>query len=137
MMVSQWTPETHCQTLAPQALGGTTAGTQPVSKIEVEYTPLLGGIAIRLSCADTTWKEGFGADSLFLHVYQQNTPRSGEMAEIYSVEAGQNMTLQKTLLGLKPGATYNAQFLLSNADALIFYASPTQTVQTRTTADPI
>jgi hypothetical protein len=131
-MQTQFSTVVSCRTKHPDGFadGDGDGSDHPSGAISFEIVPLLGGFCARLNCPKRGWKNLFGASQIRLTYFEILPGSTVNNVEIYTVESGQNFTLQKTVLGLEETRDYRVRFLLINADNVPVFASTLHDVKT-------
>jgi hypothetical protein len=97
--------------------------------VAVALHPLLRGFVARLSCPVEGWSKTYGARQIRLDYYTDSADFEPQSVEIYTVEDGQNLTLQKTILTLGFSQSIKARFvLLDENNAPLWVSSLTEVV---------
>jgi hypothetical protein len=102
----------------------------PGGAIQFQLIPLLGGFVAVLECPRAGWFDALNAAQIRLSYYVAAPGFVSQNVEIYAVEPGQNMTLQKTVLGLPHSHEVRARFMLLDESGDAVFVSTLASVQT-------
>jgi hypothetical protein len=120
----------HTLGTATGADQGASAGDQPIDSIEVVHMALLCGFRIQLQCPGTRWNIGFGARTISVQYAELGSVEQPRKVEIYQVDNGQNITLSRTVLGLKAATDYAVRWMMLDDAGALLYISASQVVHT-------
>jgi hypothetical protein len=130
----QTTPSNVASVLIPQRprVSGysNTATTSIALPVTFEIVPLLRGFCARLSCPVEGWFKSYGAREIRLDYHSDSADFEPQSVEIYTVEDEQNMSFQKTVLGLGANRAIQARFVLLGENGAPVFVSTLQNVET-------
>jgi hypothetical protein len=129
-VVSDFAPFLQFTAISPSA-------TATPQNVEVALYPLLRGFVARLSCPVEGWFKTYGARQIRLDYYTDNANFEPQSVEIYTVEDGQNLTLQKTILTLGFSQSIKARFVLLDENNAPFWISSLKEVVTLPKGAPV
>jgi hypothetical protein len=103
----------------------------PAGAITFQLVPLLGGFCARLSTSASSWTSSYGAREIHLTFFPDEPDADAQRFDLYQLEDGQNMTFQKTVLGLGVLRAIKARFVLLGENGTPVFISSLQSVETQ------
>jgi hypothetical protein len=102
----------------------------PAGAITFSLVPLLGGFCGRLNTSGAAWLEGYGAREIILTCFEAESTADALRFNLYQLESGQNLTFQKTVLGLGVLRPILARFVLLGDNGAPVFISALKGVET-------
>ncbi len=110
---------------------------KPIEAASLVLTALLGGFIAATTPDSRGWIESYNARHVFLKFAQTSNLEAIETREVYEVSEGQNLSLQKTVLGLPEGQSYSVGMEIRDDDGNAVYSSPEASITTLTYSDAL
>ncbi len=102
-----------------------------------ELRALLGGFVFTMSPPSDGWFATYNARHVFLRFAPTANLEAIETREVYEVSEEQNLTLQKTILGLPQGRSYSVGIEVRDDAGTAAYTSPPRQTTTLTQSEAL